>query len=77
MGYYNHRPLIDINPKNSKELKEKIQLIKDEKKKFEILNLTQSLDTHHYNQRSMVRESINTSKKTLDAVIFIIKELQK
>ena len=28
-----------------KELKGKIQLIKDEKKKFEILNLTQSLDT--------------------------------
>jgi hypothetical protein len=54
----NHRPLIDINPKNSKELKGKIQLIKDEKKKFEILNLTQSLDTHHYNQRSMV-ERVN------------------
>ena len=36
----------------------KIQLIKDEKKKFEILNLTQSLDTHHYNQRSMV-ERVN------------------
>ena len=33
-------------------------LIKDEKKKFEILNLTQSLDTHHYNQRSMV-ERVN------------------
>ena len=28
------------------------------KKKFEILNLTQSLDTHHYNQRSMV-ERVN------------------
>ena len=28
----NHRPLIDINPKNSKELKKKIQLIKMKKR---------------------------------------------
>ena len=55
---YNHRPIIDINPKNSKELKEKIQLIKDEKKKFEFFNLPQSSDIHHYNQRSMV-ERVN------------------
>jgi hypothetical protein len=54
----NHRPIIDINPKNSKVLKEKIQLIKDEKEKFEFFNLPQSLDQHHYNQRSMV-ERVN------------------
>lgn len=54
----NHKPIIDINPKNSKELKQKIQLQKDEKEKFEWLNLPQSSDTHHYNQRSMV-ERVN------------------
>ena len=54
----NHRPLIDINPKNSTELKEKIELKLEEQKKFEMLNLTQSSDTHHYNQRSMV-ERVN------------------
>lgn len=55
---HNHRPIIDINPKNSQVLKDKIQLIKDEKKNFEYFNLTQSSDTHHYNQRSMV-ERVN------------------
>lgn len=55
---YGHRPIIDINPKNSKVLKEKIQLIKDEKEKFELFNLPQSSDIHHYNQRSMV-ERVN------------------
>jgi hypothetical protein len=54
----NHKPIIDINPKNSKELKQKIQLIKDEKEKFEFFNLPQSSDIHHYNQRSMV-ERVN------------------
>jgi transposase len=53
-----HKPIIDINPKNSQELKQKIQLIKDEKEKFEFFNLSQSSDTHHYNQRSMV-ERVN------------------
>ncbi len=54
----NHKAIIDINPKNSKELKQKIQLIKDEKVKFEFLNLPKSSDEHHYNQRSMV-ERVN------------------
>jgi len=53
-----HKPIIDINPKNSKELKQKIQLIKDEKDKFKFFNLPQSSDIHHYNQRSMV-ERVN------------------
>ena len=53
-----HRPIIDINPKNSKELKVKIEVQKDEQKKFEMLSLVQSSDTHHYNQRSMV-ERVN------------------
>ena len=55
---YNHRPIIDINPKNSQALRDKIELIEDEQKKFEYFGLTQSLDTHHYNQRSMV-ERVN------------------
>jgi len=54
----NHKPIIDINPKNSKELKVKIQLQKDEKKKYELLNLPQLCDEHHYKQRSMV-ERVN------------------
>lgn len=54
----NHRPIIDINPKNSKKLKAKIELQKEEKKKFEFLHLPQSSDIHHYNQRSMV-ERVN------------------
>ena len=55
---YGHCPIIDINPKNSQELKDKIQLIKDEKDKFEYFGLAESSDIHHYNQRSMV-ERIN------------------
>jgi hypothetical protein len=57
-----HRPIIDINPKNSKVLKEKIKLIENEKEKFEYFNLTQSSDIHHYNQRSMV-ERVNAYLK--------------
>jgi hypothetical protein len=53
-----HRPIIDINPKNSSVLRDKIQLQEDEKKKFEYFGLTESSDTHHYNQRSMV-ERVN------------------
>ena len=55
---YNHRPIIDINPKNSQVLRDKIKFITDEKKKFEYFGLSQSSDTHHYNQRSMV-ERVN------------------
>ncbi len=53
-----HRPIIDINPKNSKVLKEKIELIKHEKEIFEALGQHLNLDTEHYNQRSMV-ERVN------------------
>ena len=53
-----HRPIIDINPKNSKKLKAKIELIKHEKESFKFFNLRQDLDTQHYNQRSMV-ERVN------------------
>jgi hypothetical protein len=55
---YNHRPIIDINPRNSKELKAHISQNKEEKKKFEFLNMLLSSDEHHYNQRSMV-ERVN------------------
>jgi hypothetical protein len=53
-----HRPIIDINPKNSKALKEKIKLIKHEKESFKFINQHQNLDKEHYNQRSMV-ERVN------------------
>jgi transposase len=55
---FGHRPIIDINPKNSKELKAKIELIKHERKIFEYLNQHLDLDEKHYNQRSMV-ERVN------------------
>ena len=55
---HGHRPIIDINPKNSKELKAKIVLIKEEKEKFKFLHMPLDSDKHHYNQRSMV-ERVN------------------
>ena len=58
----NHKPIIDMNPKNSQVLRNKIQLIKDEKEKFELFNLKQDSTTHHYNQRSMV-ERVNAYLK--------------
>jgi transposase len=53
-----HRPIIDINPKNSQNLRDKIELIKHEKRSFKFFNLQQDLDEEHYNQRSMV-ERVN------------------
>ena len=53
-----HRPIIDINPKNSKVLREKIENIKHEKESFKRINQHQNLDIEHYNQRSMV-ERVN------------------
>ena len=53
-----HRPLIDTNPRNSKERKAQIALDKEERKKFDALNLHRNCDTEHYNQRSMV-ERVN------------------
>ena len=53
-----HRPIIDINPKNSKELKAKIELKKHEKETFAYLNQHLNCDEQHYNQRSMV-ERVN------------------
>jgi len=53
-----HRPIIDINPKNSKVLKEKIELMKYENKTFTYLNRHLNCDKEHYNQRSMV-ERVN------------------
>ena len=55
---YGHKPIIDINPKNSKELKAKIELIEHEEKAFNYLNQHLNLDKEHYNQRSMV-ERVN------------------
>lgn len=53
-----HYPIIDTNPKNSKKLKEQLQVAIEEKEKFDYLNLPQSSEEHHYNQRSMV-ERVN------------------
>jgi hypothetical protein len=48
-----HLPIIDINPKNSKELKAKIELKEHESKTFKYLNQHLNCDKEHYNQRSM------------------------
>jgi len=53
-----HRPIIDINPKNSKVLKAKIELMEHENKTFKYLNQHLNCDEKHYNQRSMV-ERVN------------------
>ena len=57
-----HRPIVDVNPKNSKVLKEQIALKKEEKKKFELIQMRLSTDIEHYNQRSMV-ERVNAYLK--------------
>lgn len=59
---HNHRPIIDINPKNSKKLKAKIALDKSEKKILEPLGLYNDSDDMHYNQRSSV-ERVNAYLK--------------
>ncbi len=53
-----HRPIIDINPKNSKVLKAKIELQKHERETFTYLNQHLNCDKEHYNQRSMA-ERVN------------------
>ena len=53
-----HRPIIDINPKNSKVLKAKIELVKHEREAFKYLNHHLNCEKEHYNQRSMV-ERVN------------------
>ena len=59
---HNHRPIIDVNPKNSKKLKAKIALDKSEKKILSALNLYNNSDDMHYNQRSSV-ERVNAYLK--------------
>ncbi|WP_373034009.1 transposase [Sulfurovum sp.] len=58
----NHRPIIDINPKNSKKLKAQIALAKSEKKILEPLRLYNDSDELHYNQRTSV-ERVNAYLK--------------
>ena len=57
-----HRPIVDINPRNSTKLKAQKELLEEEKKRFSWLDLPFSSDTHHYNQRSMV-ERVNAYLK--------------
>ena len=59
---HNHRPIIDVNPKNSKKLKAKIALEKSEKKILGGLNLYNDSEDLHYNQRSSV-ERVNAYLK--------------
>ena len=53
-----HRPIIDINPKNSKVLKAQIELKKHERETFAYINQHLDFNKEHYNQRSMV-ERVN------------------
>lgn len=57
-----HRPIIDINPKNSKALKAQIALAKSEKEILQSFNLYNDSDDLHYNQRSSV-ERVNAYLK--------------
>jgi len=57
-----HRPIIDINPKNSKKLKAQIALAKSEKKILQPLKLYNNSDDLHYNQRTSV-ERVNAYLK--------------
>ena len=59
---HNHRPIIDINPKNSKVLKAQIALAKNEKEILTSLKLYNNSDDLHYNQRSSV-ERVNAYLK--------------
>jgi len=59
---HNHKPIIDINPKNSQNLRDKIELQEHEEKIFKYLNQHLDLDKEHYNQRSMV-ERVNAYLK--------------
>ena len=58
----NHRPIIDINPKNSKKLKAQIALAKSEKKILQPLGIYNDSDDRHYNQRTSV-ERVNAYLK--------------
>ena len=57
-----HLPIIDINPKNSKVLKAKIELVKHERETFKYLNHHLNCEKEHYSQRSMV-ERVNAYLK--------------
>jgi len=57
-----HRPIIDVNPKNSKKLKTQIALAKSEKRILSALNLYNNSDDLNYNQRSSV-ERVNAYLK--------------
>ncbi len=60
---HNHKPIIDINPKNSQVLRDKIELREHEEMVFKALhNRHLDLDKLHYNQRSMV-ERVNAYLK--------------
>ena len=59
---HNHRPMIDINPKNSKVRKAQIALAKSEKKILGSMGLYNDSDDLHYNQRGSV-ERVNAYLK--------------
>jgi len=59
---HGHKPIIDINPKNSQILRDKIELLEHEREAFQYINQHLDLDKEHYNQRSMV-ERVNAYLK--------------
>jgi len=59
---HGHRPIIDINPKNSQVLRDRIELREHEEKIFNSMDRHLDLDKYHYNQRSMV-ERVNAYLK--------------
>jgi hypothetical protein len=59
---HNHRPMIDINPKNSQVRKAQIALAKSEKKILGSMGLYNDSDDRHYNQRGSV-ERVNAYLK--------------
>jgi len=59
---HGHRPIVDINPRNSLTRKEELEKEKEERERLLKLDLPVSSDTHHYNQRSSI-ERINGNLK--------------
>jgi hypothetical protein len=59
---HGHRAIIDINPRNSAQLKEKIATDKEEQELLKRLKFSVSSDAEHYNQRSSI-ERINGNLK--------------
>ena len=58
---HEHKQIIDTNPKNSKALKQKIAIIKEEKEKFKFIHMPLSSDIIT-TKEVWLKESTNTSR---------------